>query len=173
MVKLEIGAGQRPTPGYVATDITAHDGVAGVAAQDIDLPDDSLEEVLALGMVEHLTYSQARATFANVHRMLIPGGTFLFDVPDFPVWCQYLIDAANDRPTPFSHEHILMTIYGWQRWPGDEHRSGWTRAMLDKELVDFPDVDIRRDATEFLMRGHDRRRFHRLEDAHLYVVAVK
>ena len=95
------------------------------------MEEDSLDEVLALGLIEHLTYSQVDLCFANTHRMLKRGGLFFFDVPDATVWCRYLVDYM-DGPLPFSIEHVLSTIWGWQRWPGDEHKSGWyKRSFVD------------------------------------------
>src|SRR5712691_1198496 len=119
--KLELGCGHRPTPGYIHNDLNAFEGVDIVGAPwEIELPGGSLDEVLALGVVEHLTYAQVTQSFKNVHRMLAPGGAFLFDVPDIPVWCRYVADHFAGQPAPFTLEHLFSTLYGWQRWPGDE-----------------------------------------------------
>src|SRR5262245_44746391 len=89
--KLEIGCGQRPTPGYIHNDLNKFDGVDIVGNPwEIDLADGSLEEVIALGVMEHMTYPQFDETLQNIRRMLQPGGVFLFDVPDIPVWCRYV-----------------------------------------------------------------------------------
>ena len=135
MSRLEIGCGQRPTPGYLHNDVNAFPGVDIVGNPwEIDLADATLDEVLALGVIEHLTYEQVSGTFANVHRMLKSGGEFRFDVPDLPVWCGYAVDYFAGRPAPFPIKHILSTLYGWQRWPGDEHKSGWYEAKLIEAL---------------------------------------
>lgn len=171
-MKLELGSGQRPTPGYIHNDVTEFDGIDCVApAHEVWFPDGSLDEVLALGVIEHLTHSQAQTTFVNVHRMLKPGGEFVFDVPDLMAWGRYLMDDALGVPTPFTREHILCTLFGWQRWPGDEHKWGWFREALDLEFEGWSSVTY--GVEQFLERGHDRRRFHRPEDAHLYLVATK
>ena len=172
--KLEIGCGQRPTPGYIHNDINPFDGVDIVGSPwEIDLPDNSLQEALALGLIEHLTYGQARKTFENVHRMLAPGGTFLFDVPDIPAWCQYVVDHFAGRSIPFTIDHVFNTLYGWQRWPGDEHKSGWWQAKLEDELrrCGFHDLDF---GVQLMVdKGLMRNRFLRPHDVHIYCRASK
>lgn len=169
-MKLELGSGQRPTPGYIATDIYAWPGLDQVCnAWEVQVPFGSIEEILALGVIEHLTYQQARETFTRAHQLLIPGGEFWFDVPDIETWCSYFVDNRWG----FSTEHILATLYGWQRWEGDEHKSGWTEDLLEQELRMFSEVSIRIDAAHFMERGHVRNRMTRPGDAHLYVKATK
>ena len=121
--------------GHIHNDLNAFSGVDIVGSPwEIKLPDGSLDEVLALGLVEHLTYGQARDTFKNVHRMLELGGVFLFDVPDIPVWCGYVVDHFAGRNISFTIDHVFNTLYGWQRWPGDEHKSGSWKARLEDEM---------------------------------------
>jgi len=171
MVKLELGSGQRPSPGYIHTDAHDFPGLDHIGSADtLECDDESLEEVLALGVIEHLTYQQAVDTFRNVYRWLAPGGVFLFDVPDLPVWCEYLSAHARGESAPFDLQHVLCTLFGWQRWEGDEHKSGWTKQMLEAELVKF---SIVWGVDSFVERGHYRRRFARPQDAHLYVTATK
>jgi predicted SAM-dependent methyltransferase len=174
LMKLEIGAGHRPSPGYIHNDVNAFEGIEHVGNPwEIDLPSDSLEEVLALGLVEHLTYDQVDKCFSNVNRMLKSGGVFVFDVPDIPVWCQYVVDHFAGKEIPFTIEHVFATLYGWHRWPGDEHKSGWYQDLLDTTL-DRAGFHQRKFGVElFLARGLDRNRFHRPADAHIYCVATK
>jgi predicted SAM-dependent methyltransferase len=172
--KLEIGCGQRPAPGYIHNDLNAFPGVELVCGPwEIDLADNSLEEALALGVIEHLTYSQVAQTVVNVRRMLQPGGVFYFDVPDLPVWCQYAVDAFAGRPAPFPLRHILSTLYGWQRWPGDEHKSGWNQASLVAMLNTAGFRSLRFGVDEFRAHGIERNRMKNPSDAHIYCVATK
>ncbi|MEW5984339.1 MAG: methyltransferase domain-containing protein [Acidobacteriota bacterium] len=172
--RLEIGCGQRPTPGYIHNDVNPFPGVEIVGNPwDIDLADGSLDEVLALGVIEHLTYSQVDSCFANVHRMLCSGGTFWFDVPDLKVWCRYVCDHLDGQATPFPIHHLLATLYGWQRWPGDEHKSGWYEAKLVETLRRAGFGPLRFGVDLFLSRGIERNRMKNPLDAHLYCVATK
>lgn len=172
--KLEIGCGQRPTPGYIHNDLNGFEGVDIVGSPwEIDLPQDSLEEVLALGVVEHFTYGQVDEAFTNVYRMLAPNGVFLFDVPDIPVWCGYVVDHFAGREIPFTIDHVFSTLYGWQRWPGDEHKSGWWQAKLEDALRRTGFREFSFGVQLMLEKGHMRNRFQRPHDAHIYCRATK
>jgi predicted SAM-dependent methyltransferase len=172
--KLELGCGHRPTPGYIHNDLNPFEGVDIVGDPWlIALPDNSLDEVIGLGLMEHLTYQQAEQTMLNVHRMLRDGGVFLFDVPDIPVWCRYVADYFDGKSVPFELHHLFSTLYGWQRWPGDEHKSGWYKSKVAETLerTGYSIVDY---GVEFFReRGFERNRFTRPTDAHIYCRATK
>ncbi len=176
-MKLELGAGHRGTRGYIHHDAYPFDGI-DITCKPWELPyeDGELDEVLALAFIEHLTFGEAFDTFREVHRVLRPGGEFVFDIPDYPIWAQYYLDGLTlaVASVPCTMEHVRQTLFGWQRWPGDEHKSGWDSAYLAKELNEiFAFVELGTDGREFAERGLYRRRFTQDWNAHLYVVAVK
>ncbi|WP_298967615.1 methyltransferase domain-containing protein [uncultured Methylobacterium sp.] len=172
--KLEFGCGHRPTPGYIANDINPFEGVEIVGNPwEISLPDGSLDEIIALGLMEHLTNEQFDRTLANAYRLLASGGTFLFDVPDIPVWCGYIVDHFAGKPIPFTIEHCFNTLYGWQRWPGDEHKSGWYREKLEAALLRNGFTTFDYNVEYFISRGLTRNRMTRPHDAHLYCRAQR
>lgn len=134
-IRLEIGAGRAPKKGYVHNDLNKFEHIEYVCdAWRIPLPPNSVEEVLARGVVEHLTRAQVKLLFDRVYEMLEPGGLFQFDVPDIRVWCEYLHRILNGEKTPFTEDHIFANFWGWQRWPGDEHKWGWTKESIDGML---------------------------------------
>ena len=172
--RLELGCGQRPTEGYIHNDVNAFDGVDLVGnAWEIQLPNGFLNEVIAIGFMEHLTYDQFSKTMVNVHRMLEPGGVFLFDVPDIPIWCGYVVDHFEGKEIPFTIDHVFSTLYGWQRWPGDEHKSGWYRSKLEEALHSSGFSSFSYGLSPFLSRGINRNRMQRPHDAHLYCEAIR
>lgn len=173
-MKIELGSGNRGTRGYIHTDLQPFPGIDVVSVPWLlDYPDNSVEEVLALAVIEHLTFGEAYDTFRNIHRMLQPGGAFVFDVPDYPIWCGYYLDLLNGDLCPLPLDHVRRTLFGWQRWPGDEHKSGWDGELLSEALNEAGYTTQQLGVQRFLDRGLYRRRFHRPEDAHLYVVATK
>jgi predicted SAM-dependent methyltransferase len=173
-MKLEIGCGQRPTPGYIHNDLNDFPGVDIVGSPwNIDLQNESLDEVLALGVIEHLTYEQVTATFNNVNRMLKVGGEFVFDVPDIPIWCEYVVNHFRGIEIPFEIDHVFATLYGWQRWAGDEHKSGWYMDKLIEVLKKSNFVNLKFGVNEMKLRGHIRNRMERPADAHIYCVAIR
>ena len=52
------------------------------------------------------------------------------------IWSEYLYNLTHgeSNKNPFPNHHIWNTFYGWQRWPGDEHKSGWTKETIFKEI---------------------------------------
>ena len=173
-MKLELGAGpDRQTPGYLHNDVNPFAGIDYVGnAWELDLPDGSLSEVIAVSFMEHLTYAHVRDTLANVYRMLEPRGVFLFDVPNLAAWCRYFLEGHPD----FDQAYCLRTLYGWQRWPGDEHISGWTPDLLEEYVMaaKFSQWTVGPEPLDFVERDIYRYRFTRWkDDAHWFVQAVK
>jgi predicted SAM-dependent methyltransferase len=126
--------------------------------------------------MEHLRFEDFNKTIAHMYKLLEPGGIFRFDVPDLTVWSQYLYDVIRNKPVPFEKQHILNTIWGWQRWPGDEHKSGWTSESVYEALKKggFSNMTTGTEIiNDFIRRGIERNRFRRPEDAHIYIKTVK
>jgi predicted SAM-dependent methyltransferase len=176
--KLELGCGDKPTPGYLHQDITQLENIKLNFVCNpwvIELPENSLSQVLALGVMEHITFEGVRKTLKHMHFLLKKGGEFLFDVPDMTVWSEYLYNMLHGMSSnnPFPDSHVWNTVYGWQRWPGDEHRSGWTRGSLIKEVVTAGYEKVEEGAEIFTSLGIARGRFTRSGDAHLYIKAIK
>jgi predicted SAM-dependent methyltransferase len=177
-LKLELGVGERPTEGYLHQDISSASGVRldfTCPPWEISIADSTLTEVLALGVVEHLRFDEVGKTAANAHRMLAPGGCFIFDVPDMKIWSEYLYNVTHgmEEKNPCTAEHVWRTIYGWQRWVGDEHKSGWTREEIVGVLRSAGFERIEEGVNLLLAKGIERRRFTRNWDAHIYLCAIK
>lgn len=87
-VKLELGGGASPTPGFVNLDPIHGQGEFRRRAQDgIPLPDGSVEATRCSHLLEHIPAGAERIFVMNeVHRVLVPGGTFDITVPLFPTW---------------------------------------------------------------------------------------
>lgn len=173
-MRIELGAGRHPTPGYIHNDMNAFPDIELVGNPwEILAGDSTVDEVLALGVIEHLTYAQVSMTIKNVHRMLRYGGVFYFDVPDIVIWCRYVTEYFAGLVIPFSIEHVLSTLYGWQRWEGDEHKSGWYLEKLVGVLEDAGFTDTKYGVQHMYDKGLYRNRFMRPLDAHIYCLATK
>jgi len=176
--KLELGAGARLAEGYLHQDVTNLENVKldfVCNAWEVPLSENSLSEVLALGMMEHLRFKEFGKTLAHIYKLLKKGGCFLFDVPDMKVWSEYLHNVTHGHPekNPCTAEHVWSTMYGWQRWPGDEHKSGWTKDSVIKALKENKFMKIEEGVTVFTSKGIERNRFKRSWDAHVYIKAIK
>ena len=173
-MNIEFGSGDRPTPGFLSSDINPDKNVDFLGNPwELNIDDACVSRFLALGVMEHFTYSQFRKTLSFVYGKLKTGGDFYFDVPDLTIWCEYYLKAINDEEVPFTIEHIHSTLYGWQRWSGDEHKSGWSNKTLNYELKLNPWKKIEFGVDLFLKEGYIRRRMTREFDAHIYVRLIK
>lgn len=127
--RLEIGCGPSPRPGYEHNDIQPgphidHPG----AAHNLSFPDGTFVEVFGTGFFEHLTYEQAAKFLRKAIRWLAPGGELVLDAPDTERWLENMI--RQDR----SRSSVITAFNGWCRWPGDEHKSWWTAALMARAL---------------------------------------
>lgn len=177
-LKLELGCGMNPTPGYLHQDITIVENTKLDFICDpweISIEENTLEEVIALGMIEHLRYKEVELLLHHVRKLLQPKGEFLFDVPDMQIWSEYLFNLTHDQSekNPFEDYHIWSTFYGWQRWPGDEHKSGWTRKSIVQKVEEAGFSKIIEGVEIFTEKGFERGRFTREGDAHVYIKAIK
>ena len=98
-MRLDLGCGTNPTPGYVHHDRRRHSAHVEVA-HDLDLlpwpwADCSCEEVLGLDVFEHL-HLMPEAWMRECHRILVPGGLLRLRVPVFgSPW--HLMDPTHVR----------------------------------------------------------------------------
>lgn len=178
-MKIYVGAGSDAPEwsknGWTCNDVAEaaaiYDGITLIGpCWELPVADNSVDEVLAKGMLEHLTYHEVAKSLDEWRRVLKPDGFMTCDVPDVDEYIRaYLAmraapetitgegggDAAGE---PDDHavcsgidRWLRRALWGWQRWPGDEHRSGWTepllRFYLEKHLYDR--FEIRRMALSF------------------------
>ena len=179
MHKLELGCGNRPTDGYLHQDIIELETKLDFCcpAWLVPLPDESLSEVIAIAVMEHLKIEDFRRALKHIHKLLIPGGVFYFDVPDIKVWSTYLFFICNapilenTKDCPYSKTDVYKTIVGWNRWEGDEHKSLWIKEDVYYELdkVGFAVTD----GFENIKQRVKRDRFDHPENAHIFIKAVK
>lgn len=133
--------------------------------------DNSVDEIMARGMIEHMTYHEVARSFREWHRVLKPGGYFTGEVPDVVEYIRIYFDLVahpetsggaghdagaegepDDREVCIGPERWLRrALWGWQRWPGDEHRSGWTEPLFDYYIKKYfsEKREIRRMAYSF------------------------
>lgn len=139
----------------------------------LPIADNSVDEIMAKGMIEHMTYHEVARAFAEWKRVLKPGGFFTGEVPDVDEYIrEYLkmrtgqapiggegdsqATRATGEPDDFEactgiDRWLRRALYGWQRWPGDEHRSGWTEGLFKLYIDRYfgGRHEIRRSAVSF------------------------
>ena len=92
-MRLNLGSGNEPLPGYVNVDrrkVPGVDVVADVTA--LPFADGSADEVLASSLLEH--FEDPYEVLAEIHRVLAPSGRFVMRVP--AAWSQAaLLDPTH------------------------------------------------------------------------------
>lgn len=110
-LKLNLGCGGRPLPGYVNVDMDTLDQIKArypgtTFADDLvveqfnvfALPygDGTVDEVRADSFIEHLPFADEPRLLAEAVRVLKPGGRLLLEVPDFERLVTLWLAAADD-----------------------------------------------------------------------------
>ncbi len=81
--KLQIGAGQFPTEGWINTDLDPTVGVVFLdATRRLPFADATFDYVFSEHVIEHVPHDTARALLAECHRVLKPGGRIRIATPD-------------------------------------------------------------------------------------------
>lgn len=139
-ISLEIGAGCNPQPGYVHCDAYSDpacpDALDFVCdARTVPLPDGSCDHILMFGVFEHFGILEIPEVVREIKRLLVSGGCFRFDVPDFDWFVERYMrpELRGGRD-----EHwILKAIFGGQDGPGQFHKWGWSEKRLHAFLSGF------------------------------------
>lgn len=96
--KLNLGAGNSKIPGFTSVDL--YDDEADIKADICDLPfeDNSVDEIVAYQVIEHVPYNKSDQVFAEMYRVLKPGGTAVVETPDIDYVCaQILTEGLTDK----------------------------------------------------------------------------
>ena len=137
-MRLELGAGAHPSPGFVHHDRWGHSPHIEVAfaldAFPWPLGDASVTHLLAIDVFEHLKVD-VQVWLDECHRVIAPGGTLEFRVPQwnnpysyrdpthyrvfhretFHYWCQ---DAPGTVWRDFGRYYFGATYTKWWSWRG-------------------------------------------------------
>lgn len=157
VLRIELGASagspKIQDPNWKTNDINPFLGIDFVCPC-YDLPmieNDSVDELLATGVIEHLRYQEVAQGLVEWKRILKIGGFITFDLPDLEFYIAVYLGKlgkellgsaevggncrAEGEPDDFDictgkERWLRRALYGWQRWKGDEHKSGWTEKMI-------------------------------------------
>jgi len=124
MLKLDIGSGPFPIPGFTGVDrYIASDGIVNANMWELPYADDSVDEIYSSHALEHVEKRMIIPTLKEWRRVLKPGATATLFVPDLE-WCcrQWLERQTNDW--------YLDIIFGNQTHPGEFHKTGFTTNLM-------------------------------------------
>lgn len=187
-LKLNIGCGGRPLLGYINIDQdsiddmrkrypeTVFDDSLIIENHDIfnlPYPDESISEINADGLLEHLSFKEESKFLYEIKRVLMKGGVFKFSVPDFEEVCSIWLNAKDDWQGFYSDDiadikenhwfgtytydyknrwgYIVATYYGSQNGIGQYHKNCYSEGKILKmmKFLGFQDITIHK----FLWKG--------------------
>lgn len=139
-VRLHLGCGSRIFDGYINVDgeymrdnpdVTIHD-----ITQPFPLPGDSVDEILTVHVLEHITRSRVADMLQEWYRILRPGGFAAVEWPDFLKMCRE-VTANPDCLLPTADRRLqkrtVLGIYGDnERYPDPVmwHKWGYSEASM-------------------------------------------
>ena len=185
LIKLHLGCGAILKDGWVNIDSESKEeiieryGISGEERRQLELgpeihqydifnlpfDDNSIDEILSEGMIEHLSFAEEPLFFYECARVLKPGGTLNVQTDDFDGLISLWLEAKDDFKEFYrlgSHNHwfgenkkdfenrwgLLVTcFFGNQSSPGQYHRNCYTEKKLLKvfELIGFNVPEISRE----------------------------
>jgi len=121
-MKLELGAGYHRTPGFdvymdINPDIPDLDYV-GDASEPLPWDDDTFDEIRAVDVLEHISYTKTMPTLVEWARVLMPGGRLYVQVPDTRTAVENWLNNPNGQVVArFGHQPPLVSL-AWRLMGG-------------------------------------------------------
>jgi len=187
-LRLNLGCAGRLLPDYINIDLDSFDDIKK-RYPDIKIEDgaeflqadflepifeaESVDEVRADAMIEHLSFSEEPKFFYEVKRILKSGGLLNFSVPDFEAHMRMWLDAEDDWKDFYRNDdeaikqkhwfgqysyspnhrwgYLTAGIFGPQNGKGQFHKNAYTEkkiiAICDKLGFNPPSIE------RFLWKG--------------------
>ena len=127
-MKLHIG-GKLKKDGWRILNIQSKDGAdfIGDITDLSQFEDNSIEEIYASHVVEHVDQNKIKMTLKGIHRVLKDNGKFYISVPDMDILCR--IFMAKEAPIKVKF-HVMRMMFGGQTDKYDFHYFGWNYDFL-------------------------------------------
>ena len=140
-MKLHIG-GWEAKEGWKILNIQKRDNVdfVGDISDLSQFKDNSISEVYASHVFEHVKYIDVKKTLSGIYRILTSGGKFYISVPNMNVLFRQFLEKKNQTKTKIK---IMRMIFGGQTDEYDFHYFGWDFELLSGLLknVGFDEIE--------------------------------
>lgn len=152
VMKLNLGCGADIRPGYINIDVRRIDArVLRVNLEEELLtffPDESVEEIVAKDVLEHISWRRVEDLLRDCYRVLKRGGRMYIQVPDLEAIARKIILNPGFKYGELEGwKAISYWVYGAQDYPENTHKTGFTIPTLRKllESIGFRIVEIGND----------------------------
>jgi len=131
-MKLHIG-GKEIKEGWKILNIQKNEGVdfVGDISDLSQFSDDSIDEIYASHVFEHIHLKKVQTTLSGIYRVLKTSGKFYVSVPDVDVLFHSFRSPQADKKIKI---HIMRMIFGGQIDDNDFHYFGWDFELLKDSL---------------------------------------
>lgn len=159
-VRLNLGCGDKILPGYVNVDVAAsRAGMAPDVLCDLHqltpFETGSVDEVLAVHVVEHFWRWEVVDVLEEWARVLKPGGRMILECPNLLTACEEFLKnpTAGSGPGP-EGQRTMWVFYGDPAWrdPLMCHRWNYTPQSLGEVMAKAGLVNIRQEPAQFKLR---------------------
>ena len=132
-MKLHIG-GKETKEGWKILNIQKNDGVdfIGSITDLSQFEDESIDEIYASHVVEHVDQKNIKKTLKGIYRVLKNGGKFYISVPDLDILCKIFIEKTAPPKVKF---HVMRMMFGGQTDEFDYHYFGWNYEFMKDYLT--------------------------------------
>lgn len=165
-VRLHVGCGSRIFDDYINVDgqYMAHDARVAIhdLTQPFPLPDNSVDEILSVHVIEHISRSRVAPMFQEWLRVLKPNGFVAIEWPDFLKMCREIADNpsclfSNDRRVL---KRTILGIFGDnERYPDPVmwHKWGYSAESLEYLLKQQGFTSSRAEPNQYSKTPNDSR----------------
>lgn len=131
-MKIHIG-GEQKKDGWKILNIQGKEGTDFIGdISDLSrFENESIDEIYASHVLEHVPQKRVLDTLKGVHRVLKAGGKFYVSVPDLDVLCHAFI---NPLANPDVKVHVMRMMFGAQFDEYDFHFFGWNQLFMSDFL---------------------------------------
>jgi FkbM family methyltransferase len=164
-IKLNLGAGGITYPGYLSVDLHDHRAAIMMDITKLDFDDNSVNEILASHVFEHLNPYHSIEILQEWRRVLKPGGKLIMEMPDLEALCKMFVTASTGERyglTNVIYGSVNTTgvggpdnitsphLFGW--WPDSIREHLWNAGYVDiktgAEQIPHPPPNFRVEATK-------------------------
>ena len=140
-MKLHIG-GEQVKEGWKILNIQKKEGVdfIGDISDLSQFDDNSIEEIYASHVLEHVAQKNIKKTIEEIYRVLVADGKFYVSVPDMDLLCKIFIDPKAPPQVKMS---VMRIMFGGQIDDYDFHYFGWNYLFMKDFLTEsgFKKID--------------------------------
>lgn len=154
-IRLNLGCGDNLLDGYI--NIDKYDKAADVQADITELPyeDESVDEIVAYQVIEHVPYNLNNKMFAEFYRVLKPGGTCVLETPDIDVVALKILQEGitekwrNNLVGEYHRPWDKDRYDDWEHNLGSIHRNPWNYALIENHAFKAGFTKLERKQPDF------------------------